>query len=261
MRFNTARTYFLSYNLNKPYLQDANVRKALIYAINKEEIVNDALMGIGGVPNGIFMDDVAWANLDVDTYEYDIEKAKAMLADAGYTDSDGDNYLDKDGEQLTISIITGSRRPGNPLIVQAVQGYYENIGVSTTVDVLDGNAYTERVTNSDYDLALSSAATGYVPSPSYYLSTYYHSSGTNATQNGYRNAELDALIDQCKAELDLSKRIELSKQAQAIAQDDAAVYTIAHYGAVFVLDKNLQNFAYSAAVHDFIVPYETNISQ
>ncbi len=73
------------------------------------------------------------------------------------------------------------------------------------------------------------------------------------------SAELDALIDQCKAELDLSKRIELSKQAQAIAQNDAAVYTVAHYGAIFVLDKNLQNFAYSAAVHDFIVPYETNI--
>lgn len=52
-KFNTARTYFYEYNLKKDTFQDERVRQALIYAINKEEIVSDVLLGVGGVPKGM----------------------------------------------------------------------------------------------------------------------------------------------------------------------------------------------------------------
>ncbi len=68
-KFNTARTYYYEYNLDGEVLQDENVRKALIYAINKEEIVNDVLLGVGGVPKGMLMEEIPWANTDVDTYD------------------------------------------------------------------------------------------------------------------------------------------------------------------------------------------------
>ncbi|AET68429.1 ABC-type dipeptide transport system, periplasmic component [Desulfosporosinus orientis DSM 765] len=258
-KFFTARTYFFSYNLNKPYLQDENVRKALIYAINKKELVDDVLLGVGTVPKGIFIDSMPWANTNVDTYEYDPAKAKTLLAAAGYKDSNGDGYLDKDGKKLALRIITGSRRPGNSLIVQAVQGYYKNIGVEAGVAVIDGNASNEAIKNNEYDLNLSSAATGYVPSASYYLSTYYYSRNTNGQRINYSNPELDRLIDECRAASDPAEKYASSKQAQAIAQNDAAVYTVANYGAVFVLSSKIKNFSYSAAVHDFVVPYATDL--
>lgn len=258
-KFLTARIYFFSYNLNKKYLQDVNVRKALIYAINKKELVDDVLLGVGTVPKGIFTDSMPWANTNVDTYEYDVDKAKALLKAAGYKDSDGDGYLDKDGKKFSIRIITGSRRPGNALIVQAVQGYYKNIGVEASVAVIDGNASNEAIKNNQYDLNLSSAATGYVPSASYYLSTYYYSKNTNAKNINYSNPELDKLIDECRATSDLQEKYALSKQAQVLAQNDVAVYTIANYGAVFVLSDKIKNFSYSAAVHDFVVPYATDL--
>jgi peptide/nickel transport system substrate-binding protein len=259
-KFNTARTYFFSYNLNKEYLKDANVRKALIYAINKKEVVDDVLLGVGSVPKGIYMENIPWANTNVDTYEYNVEKAKALLADAGYKDSNGDGLLDKDGKKLSLRIITGSRRPGNSLIAQAVQGYYANIGIDAKVAVLDGNASNEAIKNNEYDLNLSSAATGYIPSASYYLYQYYQSTSTNAKNIGYSNSELDAVIDQCRAQQSGDEKNTLSKQAQAVAQNDAAVYTIANYGAVFVLSDRIKNFSYSAAVHDFVVPYDTDIA-
>ena len=92
-----------------------------------------------------------------------------------FKDSDGDGILDKNGEKLSLNIVTGSRRPGNALIAQATQGYFENIGVEAAVEVLDGNAYNEVIEKGSFDLCLNSAATGYVPSASYYLETYYHS--------------------------------------------------------------------------------------
>ncbi|MDR0383537.1 MAG: ABC transporter substrate-binding protein [Spirochaetaceae bacterium] len=259
-KFYTARTYFFSYNLNKEYLKDTNVRKALVYAINKKEIVNDVLLGVGQVPKGIYMDGMPWSNSDVDTYEYDVEKAKSLLAGAGFRDSDGDGFLDKDGKRLSLRIITGSRRPGNSLITQAVQGYFAAIGVEAQVAVLDGNASNEAIKNNEYDLNLSSAATAYIPSASYYLYQYYHSDSVNAKNIAYANPELDRLIDQCRGTIASEEKYDLSKRAQAVAQNDVAVYTVALYGAVFVLSDRIKNFSYSAAVHDFIVPYSADLN-
>ena len=253
-KFNTARTYYYEYNMNKPVFQDERVRKALIYAINKEEIVNDVLLGVGGVPKGILMSDIPWANTEVDTYDYNPEKAVELLTEAGYTDTDGDGFLDKDGEKLSLRIISFTKRPGNQLIVQATQGYFANIGVDTSIEIMDWSAMAELVQKGEYDMVLSSAASCYMPSPTYYLKTVYVDS-----DNGYHNDKIDELVDECLASKDLEEKYELSKEAQAIAQEDAGIYTVALYGAVFGLSKGVTNFEYNAAAHDFIVPNNTDL--
>ena len=258
-QFNTARTYFYSYNLNNEFLQDPEVRKALIYAIDREELVQDVLLGVGGVSQGILIEDMPWANTELDTYDYDVEKAKSMLTEAGFEDTDEDGILDKDGKKFTMNIVTGSRRPGNALIAQATQGYFENIGIEASVEVLEYSAYDEVISNGAFDLCLNSAASGYVPSASYYLSQYYYSKSKNAQDIGYANPELDEVIEECMALENSEEKNELSKKAQAIAQEDVAVYTVADYGAVFVMSDAVENFSYSAAVHDFIVPNEVSL--
>lgn len=258
--FETARVYFYSFNLNKDYLKDVNVRKALIYAINEQELVSDALMGVGSVSKGIFMDKMPWANNDLDAYNYDVEKAKSLLDEAGVKDSDGDGYRDYNGQNLDLQLITGSRRPGNALICQATQGYFDEIGIKANVEVLDGNAQTEKIEKGEFDMKLDSAASGYVPSASYYLSQYYKSDSTNAKRIGYSNTELDGILDKCKAEVAGDEKNKISKEAQVICQEEVPVFTAANYGAVFVMNDKIENFSYSAAVHDFIVPYETSLA-
>lgn len=253
-KFNTARTYFYEYNMKKDTFQDERVRKALIYAINKEEIVNDVLFGVGGVPKGILMDDMPWANTDVDTYDYDSDKALSLLEEAGYTDSDKDGYLDKDGEKLTLKLITFTKRPGCQLILQATQGYYANIGIDTSVEILEWSAMNELIQNGDFDMALNSAASAYIPTPAYYMDTYY---GNNDI--GYVNESVNVLLDECRATTVMEEKYQYSKEAQALAQEDAAIFTPALYGTVFALSKDVENFRYNAAAHDFIVPYETSL--
>ena len=254
-KFNTARTYLYEYNMNKPVFQDEKVRKALIYAINKEEIVNDVLLGVGGVPEGMLMNDIPWANTDVDTYDYDPDKAVELLAEAGYTDTDGDGYLDKDGEKLSLRIITFTKRPGCQLIVQATQGYFANIGIDTSVEVMEWTAMAEDVASGNYDMVLNSVASCYMPSPTYYLNTVYVNS-----DNGYHNDKVDELVAESLAVSDMDQKYELSKEAQAVAQEDAGIYTVALYGAVFGLSDRVTNFDYNAAAHDFIVPYNTDLA-
>lgn len=259
-QFDTARTYFNAFNTNKPYLKDKAVRQALLMSINYDEMVQKALLGVGSVPDGIFMKDVPWNNPDVQRYAYDPEKAKSMLDAAGFVDSDGDGMRDFDGQKVKLSIVTGSRRPGGPLIAQAVQGYFKAIGIDSDVQVLDGTALSSAQSDGTYDLWLSSAATGYIPSASYYLGQYYETSSKTAKYAGYSDPAMDALVDKCRSMESSPEKYEVSKQAQVLAQDDAVVTTLANYGAVFALNPKITGFSYSAAVHDFVVPYTTGIA-
>ena len=67
------------------------------------------------------------------------------------------------------------------------------------------------------------------------------------------------MVDKCQATADMEEKYEYSRQAQAIAQQDACVFTPALYGAVFAISNDVVNFEYNAAAHDFIVPYETDL--
>ena len=259
-QFNTARVYFYTMNTNKDYLKDVKIRQALLKSLNIEEIVNNGLLGVGGVPNGIFMESIPWNNPDVTKYSYDVEAAKKELDEAGFTDSDGDGLREYNGEEVKLTLICGSRRPGNPIIVQETQGFFSQIGVDAEVQVLAGNAMSEALSSGAWDLYLDSAATGYVPSAAYYLNQYYASGSTNMERAGFGNEELDKVIAECMSLQAGDEKNDLSKKAQALGQDDAVVYTVAYYGAVFGLNPNITGFSYSAAVHDFIVPYTTDIA-
>ncbi len=260
-QFNTARVYFYTINTNKEYLKDVKVRQALLKSLNIDEIVNNGLMGVGGVPNGIFMDSVPWNNPDVTKYSYDVEAAKKALDEAGFVDVDGDGMREYNGQKVQLTLICGSRRPGNPIIVQETQGFFSQIGVDAQVQVLAGSAMSDALSSGAWDFYLDSAATGYVPSASYYLNQYYTSTSTNMQRAGFSNPEIDTIIAQCTSLQAGDEKNEVSKKAQALGQDDAVVYTVALYGAVFGLNPNITGFSYSAAVHDFIVPYTTDITR
>ncbi len=260
LKYNTARTYLWSYNLEKPYLQDVNVRRALFYAVNREELVNDVLLGVGGVAHGVMMDEIPWTNTDVNMYDYDPDMAKKLLDEAGFVDSDGDGIREYKGEEVKITLITGSNRPGLPLIAQAMQGYFAAVGVDAEAQVLEGNTMQEVRNSGQWDLVSNSMAACYIPSASYFVSQMYYSGSSNASRLGYKNEELDKVVDACMATDDLEEKYALSRQAQAMAQEDAVTHTVCLYGAVFIMNDKLTGFDYSPAVHDFVVPITTDIA-
>lgn len=263
LKYNTARNYQIAFNQmndSKAYLQDVNVRHALLHAIDRQTIVDTLLFGVGGVPNGIFMDSVPWNNTEVDTYEYDPELAMQMLDEAGFVDSDNDGIREYNGEEAKIVIICSPGRPGAPLIAQAMQGYFAAIGLDAETQVLEGNTMSEVRESGEFDIAFNSVATCNIPTPSYYLTAAYYTGSYTAKNVGYSNPELDAAIDAIVAAQDEEEKIELSKAAQKMAQDDAVIMTIELYGAVFITNAKLTGFDYSPAVHDFIVPITTDIA-
>jgi peptide/nickel transport system substrate-binding protein len=91
-----------------PALKDVKVRQALAYAFNRQKLVDDLLLGLTGVA-ATDWDKSPWVDPTITPYPYDPEKAKALLAEAGWTDTNGDGTVDKDGVELVLKYGTTSR--------------------------------------------------------------------------------------------------------------------------------------------------------
>ncbi len=91
-----------------PALKDVKVRQAIIYAFNRDKLVKDLLLGLTSVA-ATDWDNSPWVDPSITAYPYDPEKAKSLLAEAGWTDTNGDGTVDKDGVELVLKYGTTSR--------------------------------------------------------------------------------------------------------------------------------------------------------
>ena len=96
-----SRSYsYIGWNLRHPLFKDRAVRQALTHLVDRERIIKDVYLGLGRIQTGNFY--IGSPNHDptIKPYPFDVEKAKAMLAEAGWRDTDGDGVLDKDGRKF-----------------------------------------------------------------------------------------------------------------------------------------------------------------
>ncbi len=255
--FTTPRVYIMKLNMSKGPLSDINVRKALSYGIDRKTIVEHALHNVGKAAKGPFSDDMAWVNKDLKGYPYDVEKAKKLLADSGYKDTDGDGILDKNGKLLELTFLTYPERPGLPVIAQALQGQYAEIGVKLNIEIMNNSAIKQRMDEGTWDISMSANATAMIPTPSYYLNNLYHSS--NCTATGYSNPQMDKLLEACKATDNTEEKYEIAKQIQQLAEDELPIINIAQYGVGIVMKDGIQNFKFNPTAHDYMLNTDITI--
>jgi len=214
----TSRTYFLFVNTAKPPLDKVEVRQALSYAIDREEIVDSALEGVAGTPAKSFWPSTyPWsANDEVEGYSYDPEKAKELLEEAGLT-WDGKAWL-YEGQPFELVIKTYTSRPANKPSAELVASQLGKIGIKTSVTTLEGAAITSDMSKGDYDLALYAYNTATSGDPDYFVSQQFLSTGTEA---GYtRYSGVDDLILKGRSTLDETERMKIYKQIQEKVLND-----------------------------------------
>lgn len=255
----TARTYTIEMNLNEAPFNDVKVRKALSYAIDRESIVKNVLFGCGAAAQGPYMPGMAWRNENLKGYPYDPEKAKQLLSEAGWQDTDGDGIVDKNGKPLKITLITYPQRPGLPPMAEAIQAQYKEVGVDLKTEIMDNTAMTEIASKGKWDMKMSAFATAMIPSPSYHLQVLYYSK--NNPVIGYNNAKVDKLIDQCMATDDQKEKYDLSKQVQQILEDEEPVLPIAYYGVAVAMKSKVNNYVFNPTAHDYMLTSEVNIRE
>jgi peptide/nickel transport system substrate-binding protein len=210
---NKVQFYGIYLNNARSPVDDPKVRQAMIYGLDRGAI-NDALSGgtwtiaTANIPSMLAF----WYDSDIQPIPYDPEKAKELLAEAGWTDSDGDGILDKGGNPFKF-VITADNEPMRNQIAVIAQQYYQQLGMDAELEVMEwASLVSDRYFSNNYD-ALSIYQTA-GPDPSILSETFV--TDTPGNRWNYSNAEFDQLVAEGRTELDRDRRQEIFYRTQEI---------------------------------------------
>lgn len=206
---------FNAINVSKPPTDDIRVRKAVLYAADKQGIVDIVYFGLTVPSYGpVTQWDKGAFNPELkNMYPYDPEKAKALLEEAGWVDTDGDGIREKDGEKLELTM---SRNEGWIEWLEYLQANLRDVGIDSKIDSMAGAAYTDYAKNCTAHLP----GMGGVSIDPLDLKTFF---GGQATINWpcVDDPVLDQLIADAEATTDLDERNEIIKQIQMHMMENA----------------------------------------
>jgi peptide/nickel transport system substrate-binding protein len=205
--------YAIILNLNDPIFADARVRKALDHAIDRDSIVRNQLKGYSKICTGPFAVD-SWAyNTEIQPSTYDIEKARELLEQAGWRDSDGDGILDRDGEPFEISLTMPNISDSLERVAVAIRAQLMKIGIRAKLAYADA----PELDTMPSQALLSMIITGADPDYAY---RFWHSSNGDVNLASYRNTFVDDLLELGRQTADIEKRRAIYHRIHKIIHDD-----------------------------------------
>ncbi len=211
-----------------PALKDVKVRQALAYAFNRQKLVDDLLLGLTGVA-ATDWDKSPWVDPSITPYPYDPEKAKALLAEAGWTDTNGDGTVDKDGVELVLKYGTTSREVRQNTQAVAQQDLAA-VGIGTELLSYDADTFFLGYQDNGPSANFSLDIIEYSDSPDFPdpntaiwlcsdIPTDANPSGTSPS--GLCDPTLDALFQKQQTQVDFAQRQQTFYQITKYLYDNA----------------------------------------
>jgi peptide/nickel transport system substrate-binding protein len=230
-----AHVWYLGINNQKKPFDDKRVRQALNYAVNKDAIVRDVLKGTGTPSRGPVLPNTWAADPTLKAYPYDPERAKKLLAEAGFPN----------GFSTTLWVPESGSGMQSPVAMSTVvQSNLKAVGVNVTLQTMEWGAFLAKLRTKEQELFALSWMAG-TEDPDMVMYPLLHSS--QWTPNGpnralYKNPKFDDLLQQARLTTDQARRASLYKEAQRILVDDAPWVFVDHEIQIAALARRVQGF-------------------
>jgi len=232
-------TWWVAFNHTKAPFDDTRVRQAMNYAVNKQAIVDNILKGTGILAINP-LPPVVWSYTDdVQRYDYNPEKAKELLAEAGYPDGFSCVFwIPESGSGMQQPVPMGT----------AMQADLKAVGIDCKIETFEWGTYLDKVIvppeDAEFDL-MEMSWIGDNGDPDNHL--FILLSGEQWPPHGYnmgfyKNDEVDALLREARTTLDRAKRTELYVKAQKLIAEDPPWMMIDHETQIVVMDKKIKGF-------------------
>jgi peptide/nickel transport system substrate-binding protein len=222
---------YLGFNQKRAPFNDKRVRQAINYAIDKQEIIDGVLLGLGEPVAAPYKPGTRWVNPELKPYSYDPERAKALLKEAGFADHDGDGILDRDGKPLAFEILLNQNKSRSTTAV-LIQRRLQEIGIKASIRVLEWASFLgNHIKTGDFDVVVLGWSLSLDPDQF----SIWHSSQNGPNQFNfinYNNPQVDKLLEQGRLELNPEKRMKIYHEFSKILlpEDSPIVYLFAGYG-------------------------------
>jgi len=243
------RVFFLGFNNALFPTDDPKVRQALSMAVDINGIVDNILEGAAVPPKGYLAPAVfGFKDMGLDKrFPYDPKKAKALLAQAGWKDTDNDGILDKNGKKLVINFLGAKGRYlMDAEICEAAQAMFKAIGVEAKLDFFEwATTFTAlRKPDLEYNLFTLGWLTTNADAD-YSLYAMFHSSQFSPkgwNNNRFKDARVDELLDRARSSQDRVDRQTSYYEAQDIIGESATWIPVYNTKEIFVLNKRVKGF-------------------
>ncbi|MFT4666503.1 MAG: ABC-type transport system substrate-binding protein [Polaribacter sp.] len=216
--------YYIALNGKRPWLNDPKVRRAIAHLTDVEQIIKSSFFGLAERVTGPIHPSKPFYNRELPPIQFDIEKARQLLSEAGWTDSDGDGVLDKTisgkQEQLSLKYIYTSDNESGEAVGLLLKQAAERVGIRINIKGMEFRAAVTAYRGRDYDLAYSLWLN--LPGPEDMKQLWHTSSDlpNGGNRTGFGNSSSDALIDSIRTTLDEETRKDLYLRIQKRIYDD-----------------------------------------
>ncbi|TGK42155.1 extracellular solute-binding protein [Leptospira andrefontaineae] len=203
-----------AFNMRRKPFDDVRIRKAIAHLVNRKLMVDKLAFGEYQLTDSYYGSVWEEGQLPNPAIDYDPEAAKKLFAEAGWKPN-AKGFLEKDGQQFVIHILERDR---------SVEKYFtlfmervKELGIQVTIESTDLANWSERMDKYDFDVTWAAWGAGSsFPDPEHHWDSKYANENGQNNYNGFRNPEVDKLIEQQKTEFDIKKRTEILKKIDKI---------------------------------------------
>jgi len=238
----------LTFNTTEPPLDNVKVRQAIAYAINRESMIRDLVLGQGKIAHSILPEE-SWAYTPGQTYHYDPAMAKKLLDEAGFRDPDGDGPQMRFSKPIIfrISGSSGAARQYSGVIYN----YLREVGIPVTIETSELNTLFDLLRRGQFQMTYGQWVGGN-QDPIFYRDLFATSeipSETRAARNRsrYSNPELDRILDEATNTYDHAKAAPLYARAQEIVSRDVVVFPLWYQANMVIAKKSVGNIHINAS--------------
>ncbi len=232
--------YYMCWNQDTAFFSDRRVRLAMTHIVDREKIVSSLLKGNAKVVTGSFYVNSEQYDKTIQPWPYDIDRAKQLLDEAGWIDTNGDGIRDKDGKKFSFEFTIPSRNIYYSRLGKMLKDSAARVGIEVIIDPVEWSILMVKVNDRKFE-AVSMGWGGDVLQDPYQL---WHSSqigNRGANYAGFRNAEADAIIEEARRTLDEDRRTELYHKFHAILHYEQP-YTFLYTRPIFrIVDNRFKN--------------------
>jgi len=232
--------FYIGWNIDTPYFSDKRVRVAMTHIIDREKIVALLLKGAGKIISGPFYSGGGQGDPEISPLPYDPSKAKELLDQAGWVDTDGDGIRDKNGVPFRFKFVYNSSNTLYVRLVKLIKDEAAKVGIDVTADPYEWSVLLPRLTGRRFEAMVMGWGGDVIDDP---YQIFHSSQIGNGASNyvGFTNKEADRLIETARMTLDEEERSKLFHQIHRILHEEQPYTFLFERPEMRLLDKRFQN--------------------
>ena len=217
---------YMAYNLSNPLFSDVRVRTAIARAVNVQDIIDAVFLSEADASNGPYTP-LSWGyNETVKPLSFNRNIASGLLAEAGWKDSDGDGWIEKNGRKFEFTVVTNQGNSQRQNVAEIIQHQLKEVGIKMKIKIVEWSVFVDQIINKKkFDAVLLGWNLSYDPD----LYDIWYSGKTKEGEFnfiGYDNPEVDRLLERGRVIFDMAERKRIYARVHELINRDQPYFFI-----------------------------------